>query len=247
MRQLFTAFSVQLPLLGSFLSLPAPARRAAHVMPNHLKRYLLLLLVAISSLHDATAQSTPPAVQYPRLSKTLDSLAFVDQWPMQRIFKQQPDSAGRNLVQVEKENFARHQPLLEKMVRQYGYPGFRQVGEKSSNNFWLLVQHADAYPTFQRQVLKLMRREVKRKNANPENYAYLTDRVALNAGQLSEYGTQVTFEGTGSTIRAIARPLRDPSHVNKRRAALGLEPLETYLENSTKVTREMNAPKGSVK
>jgi hypothetical protein len=166
---------------------------------------------------------------------------------MQRMFKQQPDSAGRNLAQVEKENFARHQPILEKIVRQYGYPGFRQVGQKSSDNFWLLVQHADAYPTFQRQVLKLMWPEVKRKNANPTNYAYLTDRVALNAGQLSEYGTQVTYEGAGPNIRAVARPLRDPARVNKRRAAVGLEPLETYLENWTKVTREMNTPKPSSK
>ncbi|SMB80471.1 hypothetical protein SAMN00120144_4328 [Hymenobacter roseosalivarius DSM 11622] len=36
------------------------------------------------------------------------------------------------------------------------YPGFRQVGEKSSSNFWLLVQHADAHPDFQRRALQLM-------------------------------------------------------------------------------------------
>ncbi|TGE05411.1 hypothetical protein [Hymenobacter fodinae] len=85
----------------------------------------------------AAAQPTP--VAYPVLSKTLDSLAYVDQWPMQQLFKQLPDSAGRNLVQVEADNFARHQPILERIVRQVGYPGFRQVGETSSNNFWLLV------------------------------------------------------------------------------------------------------------
>ncbi|WP_208177982.1 DUF6624 domain-containing protein [Hymenobacter negativus] len=198
--------------------------------------------MAVNGLLDATAQGTPP-VQYPRLSKTLDSLAYVDQWPMQRMFQQQPDSAGRNLVQVEKENFARHQPIIESMVRQYGYPGIQQVGKKSAYNFWLLVQHADAYPAFQRWVLQLMLPEVKRKNASAADYAYLTDRVALNAGQLSEYGTLVIFEGTGPTIRAVARPLRDPARVNKRRAAVGLEPLETYLENWTNMTRQMNTPK----
>lgn len=162
---------------------------------------------------------------------------------MQRMFQQQPDSAGRNLVQVEKENFARHQPVLEKIIRAHGYPGFRQVGEKSANHFFYLVQHADAHPAFQRRVLQLMLPEVKRKNASPADYAYLTDRVALNAGQLSEYGTQVTYESAGPNIRAVARPLRDPARVNKRRAAVGLEPLETYLENMTNMTRQMNAPK----
>ena len=101
-------------------------------------KLLLPLLLAVTSL-PAIAQTTPTQVLYPRLSKTLDSLAYVDQWPMQQMFKQLPDSAGRDLVDVENENFARHQPILEIIVRQVGYPGIRQVGEKSANNFWLLV------------------------------------------------------------------------------------------------------------
>ncbi|OON69614.1 hypothetical protein B0919_06665 [Hymenobacter sp. CRA2] len=68
---------------------------------------------------------------------------------MQQMFRQQPDSAGRNLVDVEKANYARHQPVLERIVRQYGFPGVRQVGKTSSHNFWLMVQHADAHPEFQ--------------------------------------------------------------------------------------------------
>ena len=177
---------------------------------------------------------------YPRLSKTLDSLAYADQWPMQRLMQQQSDSAGRDLFQVEKDNFARNQPVLEKIVRQYGYPGFRQVGEKSSNNFWLLVQHADAHPDFQRRVLKLMLPEVKKKNASPHDYAYLTDRVALGAGQPQEYGTQVEFTSIG---HSRPRTLRDPANVDKRRATMGLGTLEAYLEQNNKLNLEMNKPK----
>ena len=160
---------------------------------------------------------------------------------MQQMFKQLPDSAGRNLEDVEKRNFASHQPLLEKIIKQYGYPGFKQVGKKSSDNFWLLVQHADAHPDFQRQVLKLMRAEVKRKNANPIFYAYLTDRVAVNANQPEEYGTQVKYEGSGLG-KAVPKSLRDPQNVNKRRAAIGMESLESYLDSSTKLHIQMNTP-----
>jgi hypothetical protein len=165
---------------------------------------------------------------------------------MQRMLNQQPDSTGRNLEQVEKENYARHQPILEKIVHQYGYPGFRQVGEKSSDNFWLLVQHADAHYEFQRQVLKLMLPEVKRKNANPSNYAYLTDRVAINTGQPEEYGTQVEYKGPGLG-KAVPKSLRDPAHVNQRRATIGIEPLENYLGMMTQLNVEMNTPKPSSK
>lgn len=204
-------------------------------------KYALLLGLA-SAAQVVAAQSTPLAVQYPGLSKTLDSLAYVDQWPMQRIFKQEPDSAGRDLVQVEKDNFARHQPILEKIVRRYGYPGFRQVGSKSADNFWLLVQHADAHPDFQRRVLKLMLAEVKRKNASPSNYAYLSDRVATNTGQPEEYGTQVEYKGPGLG-KAVPKSLRDPAHVNQRRAAIGMEPLENYLGMMTQTHIDMNTPK----
>jgi len=180
-------------------------------------------------------------ILYPRLSKTLDSLAYVDQWPMQQMFRQLPDSAGRNLEDVENANFARHQPVLEDIVRRYGYPGFKQVGEKSANNFWLLVQHADAHPEFQRRILKLMLPEVKTKNASPVNYAYLTDRIAENSGQPQEFGTQVIYQGPGLG-KAVPKSLRDPQHVNKRRVAIGMEPLEDYLGMMSKMHEEMNTP-----
>lgn len=205
-----------------------------------MKPAALLALFWCLSLVAASAQTTP--VLYPKLSKTLDSLAYVDQWPMQQLFKQLPDTAGRNLVQVEQENFARHQPILEKIVRQIGYPGIRQVGEQSANNFWLLVQHADAYPDFQRQMLKRMLPEVKRKNASAVNYAYLTDRVAVNAGQPEEYGTQVEYKGPGLG-KAVPTSLRDPKHVDKRRAAIGMEPLQQYLDMMSNMHQEMNTPK----
>ncbi|MDU0369295.1 DUF6624 domain-containing protein [Hymenobacter endophyticus] len=205
-------------------------------------KQLLTLLVLLRISSGVSAQTASP--RYPALSRTLDSLAFVDQWPMQRMFQQLPDSAGRNLEDVEKANYARHQPVLEAIIRRFGYPGFKEVGEKSANNFWLLVQHADAHPDFQRRILKLMLAEVQRKNASAVNYAYLTDRVAVNAGNPEEYGTQVVYEGVGTpTAKAVPKSLRDPARVNQRRAAIGMEPLENYLNMMTQMHREMNKPK----
>ena len=200
--------------------------------------FLVLAIIGFAT----SAWAQPESVLYPALSKTLDSLAHVDQWPMQRIVGgQKVDSLGNSLVDMEKANFVRHQPLLEKIVKQYGYPGFRQVGEKSSNNFWLLVQHADEHLDFQRRVLSLMLPEVKRKNASPANYAYLTDRIAINTGQPEEYGTQVKYEGPGLG-KVVPVSLRDPKNVNKRRAAIGMEPLESYLKWMSEMHIRMNSP-----
>ncbi|MBT9391920.1 hypothetical protein KLP40_01985 [Hymenobacter sp. NST-14] len=204
-----------------------------------MKTPLIFSLVLLGCSTGASAQTASP--RYPALSRTLDSLAYVDQWPMQRMMQQLPDTAGRNLEGVQHLNFARHQPVLEAIIRRYGYPGFREVGETSANNFWLLVQHADAHPDFQRRILQLMQAQVKAKNASPRNYAYLTDRVALAAGRPQEYGTQVEYTGPGIGT-AHARTLRDPKNVNKRRAAMGMEPLEEYLRNSADMHRQMNTP-----
>jgi hypothetical protein len=188
----------------------------------------------------AAAQTKP--VLLPKLSKTLDSLAFVDQRPMQELMRGPvPDSTGKRLMAEQHVTFARHQPVLEAIVKKYGYPGIKQVGEESSNNFWLLVQHADEHPAFQQRVLKLMLPEVKHKNASGRNYAYLADRVAENTGKPQEYGTQVTYKGPGIG-KAVPKSLRDPKNVNKRRAAIGMETLEAYLKKNDKMHEQMNAP-----
>ncbi|TGE05412.1 DUF6624 domain-containing protein [Hymenobacter fodinae] len=84
--------------------------------------------------------------------------------------------------------------------------------------------------------------EVRKHNANPTNYAYLTDRVAINSGQPEEYGTQVVYEGAGLG-KAVPKSLRDPQNVDKRRAAIGMEPLQSYLNMMTNMHEEMNKPR----
>lgn len=193
--------------------------------------------LAVSSFV-AAAQDKP--VLYPKLSQTIDSLYEADQRPMRAMMEHSvADSTSKRLIAAQFVNFARHQPVLEAIVRRYGYPGFRQVGEGSSNNFFTLVQHADKYPDFQQRMLRLMLPQVRQQNVNPSNYAYLTDRIALNAGRPQEYGTQLSYKAVGE---AFPRNLRDPQRVNQRRKALGMPALEEYLQKANDVNRRMNTP-----
>ena len=89
--------------------------------------------------------------------------------------------------------FTNDKMKVEAMFNKYGFLGFDKVGKEGSNHFWLLVQHYDKYPEFQKKVLKEMDREVKKENANPNNYAYLYDRVKVNAGEKQLFVTQVTY------------------------------------------------------
>jgi hypothetical protein len=57
-----------------------------------------------------------------------------------------------------------------------------------------------------------------RGEASRPEVAYLADRVLLAEGQPQEYGTQMTGRKEGW----LPRLLRDPGHVDDRRAAMSL-------------------------
>lgn len=136
--------------------------------------------------------------------------------------------------------YTTHQKRIAVIFRQYGFPGIDMVGKDGSNHFWLLVQHSDKFPEFQVKVLKAMKKEVKKQNANPNNYAYLYDRVQVNAGKKQLFGTQVTYQAN-TTGRAFPKiGLIDSANVDKIRKEYTLSPLKEYLNQMTEMHYEMN-------
>jgi hypothetical protein len=116
-------------------------------------------------------------------------------------------------------------PWLRQVITDVGWPGKSLVGEDGAQAAWLLAQHADRDPPFQRRCLDLLTAAVERGEATVVQQAYLTDRVLLHEGQPQEYGTQAMARGG----RFEARNLRDPDRVDQRRASVGLGPLAGYL------------------
>ncbi len=138
------------------------------------------------------------------------------------------------VVAVDAENL----PWLENLVGEVGWPGRSLAGEDGAHAAWLLVQHADANPTFQRRCLDLMTEAVEHGEATRRELAYLTDRVLLAEGKPQEYGTQMR----GSRAGWVPVNLRDPDGVDARRAAACLGPVS---ENIERITRDYGPPKPS--
>jgi hypothetical protein len=116
-------------------------------------------------------------------------------------------------------------PWLKGVVAAHGWPGASLVSSDGAHAAWLLAQHADTDPAFQRECLDLLTAAVEAGEATRRELAYLTDRVLLHEGQPQVYGTQMTRRG-GKTV---PQTLRDPDGVDERRAAAGLSPLAEYL------------------
>jgi Sulfotransferase family len=125
------------------------------------------------------------------------------------------------LMEMDSDNTA----WLMAIVEQVGWPGHSLVGDDGAQAAWLLAQHSDLNPAFQRRCLELLRHAVERGEASPADLAHLTDRVLLACGEPQLYGTQVTVrEG-----QYVPAQLRDPETVDARRAAVGLDPIAAHL------------------
>jgi hypothetical protein len=125
------------------------------------------------------------------------------------------------VASVDADNLA----WLKNVVTEMGWPGRSAVGEDGAHAAWLLAQHADHDPAFQRTCLDLLTEAEQHGEATRSELAYLTDRVLLAEGQPQEYGTQMMGRKDGW----VPRRLRDPEHVDERRAAVSLGPLANYI------------------
>lgn len=104
-----------------------------------------------------------------------------------------------------------------------------RFGAKVSQYAWLLVQHADEYPELQQLALSRMQPYLEAGGIRKADYAYLFDRVAVNAGRKQRYATQPTWECNADGELEPA-PLEDPGDVDIRRAELDMKPYRLDLE-----------------
>ena len=161
----------------------------------------------------------------------LDSVLEEDQkWRagiMQLIQKEGMESAVVK-ERLQKMQYADSVNLLkiQKILDQYGWVGFDQVGRTGAMTIFLVIQHSSL--PVQQKYLPMMREAVAKKQAVAGNLALLEDRVAISEGRKQVYGSQLqTDKVTGKNFLS---PLEDPDHVDERRAAVGLGPLAEYLK-----------------
>jgi hypothetical protein len=78
-------------------------------------------------------------------------------------------------------------------------------------------------PDILRRCLRLLRDAAAAVEAEPWQVAFLVDRVSLVERNVQVYGTTICRQENGSFAPPL---LEDPDHVDARRRAVGLPPLE---------------------
>jgi hypothetical protein len=128
-----------------------------------------------------------------------------------------------------------HTRRMQAILDAHGWPGITLVGNDGAEAAWLLVQHADQQPAFQRRCLQLLRQAVLAGEASPAHLAYLVDRVRVHAGRPQVFGTQL--HEVGGRLEPL--PIEAAPGVDGRRGLMGLPPLAEYLAS---VNRRSESP-----
>jgi len=201
--------------------------------------YVIIISIFLLISHQTKAQKSEDSLSFNKpLAKELARMKQIDQIAASLPKGKYKEMSREEWKSFKDSVFKTHQKRLYEIIQQHGYPGFDLVGKKGSRNFWLMVQHSDFDPAFQKRVLDLMKEEVEVENASGRHWALLTDRYRLNTGKKQLYGTQVEFDQ--KTCRSVPKSLADSADVNRRRAEAGLGPLEEYLNRMTKLNFRIN-------
>lgn len=179
--------------------------------------------VADEKRRDMEFYSTRPLVKAPTaplLRSELLRMAREDQ--SARIALIRHGNSGSGYVHAVKAVDAENLAHLKAIFRKYGFPTPAMVGYDGINAAFLLVQHQDQDPAWQRKWLGAVTQLARHRELSPESYALFVDRVRVNEGRKQIYGSQL-FNG-GFALK----PTRDPAHLDERREALGLIPEDEY-------------------
>jgi hypothetical protein len=110
--------------------------------------------------------------------------------------------------------------VLRQIMKQYGWPGYKLVGERAAQAAWHIAHYCPDIG-FQAEALQLLGEAVRAGDADPEHYALLADRLCAVRSQPQRFGTQYVPDGAGGlALYAVVEPRR----LDDRRSAWGLEP-----------------------
>lgn len=117
------------------------------------------------------------------------------------------------------------QERLRAIIASRGWPGRSLVGDDGAHAAWLIVQHMGE--AHQARLLPLLQAAVRRNEARAADAALLEDRVRTSRGLPQRYGSQLRPSRPGEPARLD--PIDKPECVDRRRAAVKLAPIATYL------------------
>ncbi len=122
---------------------------------------------------------------------------------------------------IDRGNLIKVVSLIEKC----GMPTLKEVNQEEMSAIWLVFQHANNY--HRKQYLPQLKKSAQNGDLRMSQMALMEDRILMTDGKPQIYGSQISQnrENGGWMIYE----LQNPETVDKRRAEVGLGPLNEYV------------------
>lgn len=173
-----------------------------------------------------------PAKSSKYLIAVLDTIWEAEQTPIRLR-----DSIGRihgfeskefqKLQELCDKNHAANEKKILEILDNQGWPSNAIIKEQGNLTICNVLQHSDI--SVRLKYLPLMQKAVKEKGLQPRLLARAEDRIATDRGELQIYGGQIKYYPKTKSFDVW--PIKDPKNVDKRRAEIGLIPMEEFLNN----------------
>lgn len=190
-----------------------------------------IICTAFGCKNDPKDQARPVEPLTIDLAAVLDTVWQTEQVPISKrdsAFHASGDASEAYLKYqaIYKKNHKVNEQKIADILKD-GWPKLEVIGEQGNLTICNVLQHSS--PEVRLKYLPLMRQAVKNKQLSPWLLARTEDRIATDRGELQIYGGQIKYYPETKTLDVW--PIVDPENVDKRRAAIGLEPMAEYLKN----------------
>lgn len=203
----------------------------------------ILLILIFFNLFFSCKTDAIPESEKKEIIAELNAIKTIDQKysgiPPKELTEKYGHKKGWEIFENQRDSIGIiNQVKIKKLYKRYGYLGYKEIGKKASQDFWISIQHADNDIEFQQEMLKELKKEISINNASRIEYAMLEDRVNINLNKSQRFGTQVTYNKFGQAIPENG--LIDSINIEQRRKEYDLPTFREYYNEMTTNHFEMN-------
>ena len=125
-----------------------------------------------------------------------------------------------------------NQEFLRRVIKEHGWPNEDMVGYDGANAAFLIAQHSDNDPDFQRECMTHIQQAYYSQKIDPSSYAYIIDRTRVNMAKPQLFGTQFEETYEKGEFDLKLKPVEDIEYLDARRKVFRLRPVADYLADS---------------
>lgn len=196
-----------------------------------MRSYLFLALVFSASVATEGMCQAPASLNSEELVAVLDTVFQTEQEPIRKrdsliALYGVDHEAVETQQRIYKQNHAVNEKIVRDILDNHGWPARDVIGERGSMIISNVLQHASN--EIRIKYLPMMQQAVAEGKLEPRFLARAEDRLATDRGELQRYGGQMKYYPETKSFNVW--PVFDPVNINKRRAAIGLGPIEAHLK-----------------